>query len=149
MSDEAKERELLTQRADDVRSRLDATLDELDHKRHHPFEMLPPIELPRAPFRVIAGSVATALVAGVGLAVYRIARRPQRLRSARVEALQRLWNHPERAFQAGRTSVWQELGRRLLVGGASFLATQLLRRALDLALPLPPEPHEPTAAPPT
>lgn len=138
MNDEeiSQEREILTRKADLVRSRLEATLEQLDHKRHEVMALHAPLEaIAHPPLKAILAGVAT-LAAGVGFAIYRIARRPARLRRERSRALQRLWQHPERAFRGGgQPSVWQELGRRLLLGGASFLATQLLKHALDLTLP--------------
>ena len=144
----SQEREILTRKADLVRSRLEATLEQLDQKRHEVMAMHAPLEaMAHPPLRLIIAGVAT-LAAGVGFAIYRIARRPARLRRERSLALQRLWRHPERAFRGGGpTSVWQELGRRIVLGGASFLATKLLTRALDLALP--PGQQSPAATPVT
>jgi hypothetical protein len=132
MNDDTQ-REILTRKANLIRSRLEDKLDQLDRKRHV-LEDAPQVVLSKVPVGAVVGGVAGALAIGVGLAIRRISHRPERLRRARLQVLKALWKDPERALN-GRGTVWQELGRKILIGAVSFVAMELLKRATKQLLP--------------
>lgn len=125
------EREILTRKANVARSRLEGTLEQLDRKRHTVTDVPAKLRRHGAPIAAIAAGVAVAL-AGGGV-IYRAVNRPRRrLGSERLRALKRIWDHPERVAQGG--SMWREIGRKIFIGGVSFLAVQLVKRGAMFAL---------------
>jgi hypothetical protein len=73
-----------------------------------------------------------ALLAGVGVAfaVYRARTRDERLRRERVEAITRLWRHPDRVARKQRGLLFR-IARAVVVSAATAAAVVIARRGVQ------------------
>ncbi|WP_438033591.1 hypothetical protein [Sorangium sp. So ce204] len=124
-------------RADELRDRLMHTIEALDRRRHALVDVRSKVR--RHGPEVLAGGLVLAIAGGVAaIALIKQARaRSERPGGERLRALVRFWRHPERVAPRGKPSVSREIGRRILVGMASYAAMQLIRRGVRLTLALP------------
>lgn len=124
-------------RADELRDRLMHTIEALDRRRHALVDVRSRVR--RHGPEALAGGLLLAIAGGtVVIALIKKARaRNERPGGERVRALVRFWRHPERVAPRSKPSVSREIGRRILVGAASFVAMQLIRRGVRLTLALP------------
>ena len=114
--------ELLTLRADKVRSKLSATLDALDRRRREVVNL--PLQMKK--HLVLVAAVAGACVVGVVVfGIHRARTAPRRLRQERWRMLHRVWTHPERTARPEETALGK-LARSLLIGAARLVAARLL-----------------------
>ncbi|WP_437588846.1 hypothetical protein [Sorangium sp. So ce1000] len=123
-------------RADELRDRLRHTIEAIDLRRQALVDVRSRVREHGA--GVIAGGLLLALAGGaMAFALIKEARaRRERPRGERARALVRFWRHPERVAPR-KPSVPREIGRRILVGMATFVAMQLIRRGVRLTLALP------------
>jgi hypothetical protein len=121
-------------RANELRAKLLHTISAIEQRRHGLLDVKQQVR--RHAGGVLATVVTSALVASalVVVAVHRARERVRERRGERVRALARVWRHPDWVAQQTRPSVAREIGRRVVVGVMTFLATQLLRRGIRLAL---------------
>lgn len=145
------DRSALEHQATVLRTRLGATLEELDRRRHEAFDLRLQARrhhLPRLLLLTAGAAGAALLLGGAAWTVARIARqrRAARLRS-RLRLLGVIVRHPERLLQPPRPSLGDRLGhlgRSALVGVLTSLASTALRLAFSQQAP---EEITPPAAP--
>lgn len=143
-----KKRELLERAANRTRERLVETLGALDEKRHELTDggvkglAMREVEEHKKPLIIGGASIVLAVSTIVGVSVYRLATRKERLREERWKALRRYWNHPERIARKNppKGSLAAELGRKILIGTLTFAALELAKRTMKNALPAGPAP---------
>lgn len=140
------DRSALEHQATVLRTRLGATLEELDRRRHEAFDLRLQARrhhLPRLLLLTAGAAGAALLLGGAAWTVARIARqrRAARLRS-RLRLLGVIVRHPERLLRPPRpasTSTWGDrlghLGRSALVGVLTSLASTALRLAFSQQAP--------------
>ncbi|WP_437796316.1 hypothetical protein [Sorangium sp. So ce693] len=124
-------------RADELRDRLMHTIEALDRRRHVLVDVRSRVR--RYGPEVLAGGLLLAIAGGAAAIalIKEVRARNERPGGERLRALVRFWRHPERVAPRGKPSVSREIGRRILVGMASFVAMQLIRRGVRLTLALP------------
>ncbi len=121
-------RDQVERKADLLRERLLRTIDLLDQRRHIARDVRGRAR--RHPAVVMFGGAALALAAygAVALAVRAARARDQdRLRRERVEAVRRLWQHPERVARREHGLLFR-VARAALVAAATAAAVILARR---------------------
>ncbi len=102
----------------------------LDRKRHELFDMkLQARRHPRAT-AIVAGACFAGLALGGWAIVHEIAHGRGRRWRERGRALVRVWRRPERLASRRQGAMWEDLGRRILVGALAYVATELARRSL-------------------
>jgi hypothetical protein len=116
--------------ADAARTRLVVTLGELDRRGRHLFDTRAIIAEHRRAIGIVIAATALVAAAAVFIVARRRASRPRRVRKQRVEALQRIWQHPEWVAPK-RPNMWFELGRRLSLTAVESVGTRALERLLD------------------
>jgi hypothetical protein len=126
--------ELLTVRANLVRSRLLGTIGALDGRLRAALG----VERQVKRHAGLLATVAVVLLTGVAaVAVYRTATAERRRRRERWRMLRRVWMHPERTARA-EESIVGKVARTLLVGAVRFVvkrvAVQLAENEAPLAL---------------
>jgi hypothetical protein len=133
--DDDESRARLELEANRVRSRLMDTLDVIDRRRHDLLDVRLQLRQHTDLLAKGLGGLALLIGGGIALGVYRSRARRQHLREERMRALTRFWQHPDRIAREKRQSMLAEIGRKLLVGVATFTAMQLVKRQVRLALP--------------
>jgi hypothetical protein len=136
-----KSRDELAREANLVRSRLLATVEELDSRRHRVKSVR--LQLERHVRQLVAlGLVTLAVSTAAGILVaQRIASAAQRRRRARWHLAKGLWRHPERAMR--RPSLGAAIWRALVVSIVSAAVTIPLRGAIGALLGPVPSPARP------
>ncbi|WP_437733058.1 hypothetical protein [Sorangium sp. So ce1335] len=131
------QREEFERKADELRDRLLHTIEAIDQRRHALLDVKTQVR--RHGAGVVTGGIMLVVMGGAAvISLIQEARaRDARLRRERVRALVRFWRHPDWVAPRGKPSVPREIGRKILVGAASFLAMQLLRRGIRLTLATP------------
>lgn len=124
-------------RADELRDRLMHTIEALDRRRHVLVDVRSRVR--RHGPEVLAGGLLLAIAGGAAVIalIKEVRARNERPGGERLRALVRFWRHPEWVAPRGKPSVSREIGRRILVGMASYVAMQLIRRGVRLTLALP------------
>jgi hypothetical protein len=121
--------ELLTVRANLVRSRLLGTIGALDGR------LRAALGVPRQMKRHagLLATVGVVLLTGVAAAVaYRAATAARRRRGERWRMLRRVWMHPERTARA-EESILGKLGRMLLLGAARVVVKHIVAQGNEEA----------------
>ena len=130
MSTPNGERERLEREANLARARLADTLGALDRRAHDVVDLQLQIRRHARPL-IIAGAIVGVSALGLAsLGIYRFATRDARRRRDRFLAVRRLWMHPERVARSEPPSIPAAIGRKLLVGAVTIVATTLLKRAI-------------------
>jgi hypothetical protein len=142
MSDELeRRRELLERSANRTREHLIETLSALDHRRHELTDVKGQVRKQvhehAAPIAIGAGAVIAALGTAIGLSIYHLATRKERIRRERWRALQRLWEHPERLARKNppKGTLASDIGRKVVTSAMTFAAIELTKRAVKASLP--------------
>ena len=133
---EEKTREELEREAERTRARLLETLDVLDRRRHDLLDVRKQVEDHFAP---VASAIAIAVLflgGAIGVAIHDAIDRRRHKGRARVRALARLWQHPDRALRVEEKSFAGELGRKVLMTALSVVATQVTSHFVKQALAL-------------
>ncbi|HEY2030131.1 MAG TPA: hypothetical protein VGH20_13080 [Myxococcales bacterium] len=116
---------------EDVRTRLDKSLAELDRRRHELTDVK--LQIQRHPeVLYIAGGVAVLLLGGVYLAVRRAQKREEPMEKARRfrRATHRAIEHPEKVAR-GDAPVWE----KIMASVGTTVAVAVTKRLLDRAMP--------------
>ncbi|WP_437674731.1 hypothetical protein [Sorangium sp. So ce131] len=133
------QREAFERKADELRERLMHTIEAIDQRRHELLDV--GAEVRRSGPGVVVGGLLLAVMGGAAVIALvqdvRAGARGERLRGERIRALVRSWRHPDWVAAQGKPSVPREIGRKILIGAASFLAMQLIRRGIRLTLATP------------
>jgi len=81
--------------------------------------------------------LVAALGAAIGLSIYHLATRRERMRRERWKALHRLWEHPERIARKNppKGSLASDIGRKVITSALAFAALEITKRAVMGALP--------------
>ncbi len=130
MNHNGKSRDDLARQANQVRTKLLRTVEQLDQRRHDALDLR--VQMQRH-FRqlVIAGGVLVLATAGaVALVVERVATAAQRRRRNRWRLAKRLWFHPDRELRAERRSFLGEIVRAVLLTVVTTALTIPARRAV-------------------
>jgi len=142
MSDDLeRRRELLERSANRTREQLIDTLTALDHRRHELTDVKGQVRRQvhehAMPIAIGAGAVIAAVGAALGLSIYHLATRRERLRRERWKALHRLWEHPERIARKNppKGTLASDIGRKVVTSALTFAALELTKRAIKGALP--------------
>jgi hypothetical protein len=134
MSHDGKSRDELTREANDVRSKLLRTVEQLDRRRQDAFDVRLQLQRHLRQLSIFAGMLLLVTAGTVTLVVHRTVNANQRRRRNRWRLAKRLWRHPERTIRAERRSFFGELARSILLAVASTAVTLPARRAVALLL---------------
>jgi hypothetical protein len=126
-------RDDLEHQADIARTKLVVTLGELDRRSHELFDVKKIIGRHKKQLAILAATAALVTVATALFLVRRRAKQARRLRSERVDALRRAWDHPQ-WLAPKRRSFGSELGRRLAMTAAEAVGARALERVLGPAI---------------
>lgn len=131
------QREEFERKADALRERLLHTIEAIDQRRHALLDVKTQVR--RHGPGVVTGGLMLVVMGGAAvISLIQEARaHDARLRRERVRALVRFWRHPDWVAPRGKPSVPREIGRKILVGAATFLAMQLIRRGIRLTMAKP------------
>src|SRR5258708_7588919 len=135
MNHDGKSRDELTREANEVRSKLMRTVEQLDRRRHEAMDLT--VQLKRHVRQVAAvGAVfLLATAAAVAIVVQRVASAAQRRRRDRWILARSMWRNPERALRAERRrSFFADLLRSALLSLANAAVTLPARRVIGLLL---------------
>jgi hypothetical protein len=130
------DREQTEKAADRIREEFLLTLQELDRRREHAFDVKYQATQHRDGLVIAGSAVALLALAGVGVGLYRRRHREERLFKKRLEGLRRAWSHPERlATSREEKPLAVELGQKLVVIFGTALATSLAKRSVSSLVP--------------
>jgi hypothetical protein len=130
------DREQTEKAADRIREEFLLTLQELDRRRDHAFDVKYQVGQHRDAFVIAGSALALLALAGVGVGVYRRRHREERLFKKRLEGLRRAWTHPERlASTREEKPLAIEMGTKLVVIFGTALATSLAKRSVSSLVP--------------
>jgi hypothetical protein len=127
---DAAQRDVWEQQADNTRAKLVITLGELDRRRHELFDVRKMLARHKKEIALVVGAAALVTLAAAAFVARRKAARPRRLRRHRITALQRAWAHPELVAPKSR-GFWYELGRRVALTAAESIGVKALERLLE------------------
>ncbi len=142
MSQNGKSRDALLREANEVRSKLLRTVEQLDQRRHDAFDVKLQLQRHVRQLALVGGVVVIATAAAVTLVVQRVSSAASRRRRNRWRLARQLWWKPDRALRAERRSFLGEVGRSLLLALVSTAVTLPARRVVAQLL----EPKEPSPA---
>jgi hypothetical protein len=134
MNHDGKSRDELAREANEVRSKLLRTVEQLDRRRHDVFDVRLQLQRHLRQLAVFGGVLVLATAGTVALVVHRLTSASQRRRRNRWRLAKRLWRHPERTIRAERRSFFEEVARSILLAVASTAVTLPARRAVALLL---------------
>jgi hypothetical protein len=132
MNHNGKSRDELAREANQVRSKLLRTVEQLDRRRHDALDL--PLQLKRHVRQLMAlGALLLVATAGaMAIVVHRVATLAERRRRDRWILAKNMWRHPERAMRGERGSFFGELARSVLLTMASAAVSVPARRAIGV-----------------
>jgi hypothetical protein len=136
MNHNGKSRDELAREANQVRTKLLRTVEQLDRRRHDALELRVQVQRHMRQLAVAGGAILVGTCAAMVLLVHRISTATERRRRNRWRLVKGAWQHPERALRAERrTSYLGALLRPLLLVLANALVMFPLRRYVARLLP--------------
>lgn len=132
MSGDGKSHDELAREANQVRTKLLRTVEQLDARRHDAFDLRSQLDRHLKQLAVAGGVLVLATAGAVALAVHGVQRAAERRRRDRWKLARHLWRHPERAMRAERRSLVGELGRSVLLSVLSAAVAIPVRRAVAM-----------------
>jgi hypothetical protein len=139
MNHNGKSRDELAREANQVRTKLLRTVEQLDRRRHDALELRVQVQRHMRQLAIVGGAVLLGTCAAMVLMVHRISTSTERRRRNRWKLAKGVWQHPERALRAGRrTSFLGALLRPILLALANALILLPARRVVLRLLPAPP-----------
>jgi hypothetical protein len=130
------DREQTEKAADRIREEFLLTLQELDRRRDHAFDVKYQVSQHRDAVVIAGSALALLTLTGVGVALYRRRHRQERLFKKRLEGMKRAWSHPERlASSREEKPLAIEMGSKLVVIFGTALATSLAKRSVSSLVP--------------
>jgi hypothetical protein len=130
MNHNGKSRDDLARQANQVRTKLLRTVEQLDQRRHDALDLR--LQMKRH-FRQLAVSGGVLMLAAVGAAallVQRVATAAERRRRNRWTLAKRVWSHPDRQLRAERRTFFGEIVRAVLLTVVTTALTVPARRAV-------------------
>ncbi len=118
--------EQLEERAQESRSRLLRTVDEIDRRRHELMDLAIQARKVLVPVAIATGVVVLAMGAAIGYVVRSARRSGPYGTYARVAAGRRAWTHPERVAAPGQSSLVRRIGSAAVTAAVSMLASALV-----------------------
>ncbi len=134
MNHNGKSRDELAREANQVRSKLLRTVEELDRRRHEVLDVRAQLQAHVRQLALFGGLLLVATAGAVAAVVHRISTAAQRRRRNRWRLAKRVWRYPERTLRSERRSFFGELARSILLASASAAVTLPVRRAVTLFL---------------
>ncbi len=128
MSDNSKSREELVRDAFLARSKLLRTVGELDDRRHRALDIRTRFQKRVRDLAVAAALVVVATASVVALLAGRAGTASERRRRDRLRLAGRLWWNPEKVLRAEGPSIFEQIGRSVLVSASSTVVSVLARR---------------------
>jgi hypothetical protein len=136
-------REQLEHNADLARSRLATILGALNQRRQRVLDWREQAHRHLPELAVAGISTALAIVGGVTFRIIQARRNAAQVNRQRWMALERAWKHPERVAGYKPRSLFAEIGRRVLIGLATYVGSQIGKRMLKRSALPPPQPQPP------
>jgi hypothetical protein len=130
MNHNGKSRDELAREANQVRTKLLRTVEELDRRRHEALDIRAQLHMHVRQLLLFGGVLVVATAGAVALVVQRISTSGQRRRRDRWRLAKRVWHHPERTLRGERRSFFGELARSILLAIASAAVTLPVKRAV-------------------
>jgi ABC-type phosphate transport system permease subunit len=127
-----KSRDDLAREANQVRTKLLRTVEQLDQRRHEALDLRKQVQEHVRQLTVAAGVLMLLVAGGVALVVHRVSTGAERRRRYRWRFAKRVWQHPERAMRAERRSFFGEVLRSVLLTVVSTALALPARRAVAL-----------------
>jgi hypothetical protein len=124
------QRDELEHRADVARTKLVVTLGELDRRGHELLDVRKMIGRHSKQLALLAATAALVTIAATVFIVRRRSSRPRRLRTERLEAVQRVWQHPE-WLAPKRRSFSAEITRKLALTAIEAVGVRALERVVN------------------
>ncbi len=136
MNHNGKSRDELAREANQVRTKLLRTVEQLDRRRHDVLDLRVQVQRHVRMLSVVGGAILLGTCAAMVLVVHRTSSAPERRRRDRWRLAKHLWRHPERALRSDRrTSVLAAVLRPVLLGLANALVVLPLRHWVVRRLP--------------
>lgn len=129
MNHNGKSRDDLARQANQVRTKLLRTVEQLDQRRHEAFDLKLQMQRHFRQLAVAGGLLLVATAASVALVVERVTTAAERRRRNRWRFARRVWWHPERVLRAERRSFFGEIVRGVLLVAVTTALTIPARRA--------------------
>jgi hypothetical protein len=140
MNHNGKSRDELAREANQVRTKLLRTVEQLDRRRHEALDLRTQVQRHVRQLAVVGGAILLGTCAAMVLVAHRMSTAPERRRRNRWRLARSVWRHPERSLRADRrTSFLAALVRPLLLALANAIVIFPARRWLTRALPASPE----------
>jgi hypothetical protein len=124
------QRDAWEHQANVTRTKLVVTLGELDRRSHELFDVKKILFRHRKQLALVAATIGFATVAATIFLSRRRASRPKRLRGERLEALQRVWEHPQWLAPKKR-SFGAEVGRKLAMAAIEAAGVRAIERFVN------------------
>ena len=138
MNHNGKSRDELAREANQVRTKLLRTVEQLDRRRHEALDLRAQLQRHVRQLAVVGGAIFLGTCAVMVVVVHRMSSATQRRRRNRWTLAKRMWWHPERALRADRrTSFLGALLRPVLLALANALVLLPTRRWVVGLLPPP------------
>jgi hypothetical protein len=136
MNHNGKSRDELAREANQARTKLLRTVEQLDRRRHDALELRVQVQRHVRQLAVAGGAILLGTCAAMVLLAHRISTATERRRRNRWKLAKGVWQHPERALRAGRrTSFLGALLRPILLTLANALVIFSARRFISRLLP--------------
>ena len=142
MNHNGKSRDELAREANQVRTKLLRTVEQLDTRRHEALDLRVQLQRHVRQLAVVGGAIVLGTCAAMVLVLHRMSTSTERRRRNRWRLARRMWSHPERALRADRrTSFLGALLRPVVLAIANVLVILPARRWVMRMLPpaTPPE----------
>jgi hypothetical protein len=144
MNHNGKSRDELAREANQVRTKLLRTVEQLDRRRHEALDLRAQLQRHVRQLTVLGGAIFLGTCAAMVVVVHRMSTATQRRRRNRWRLARRMWSHPERALRADRrTSFLGALLRPVLLALANALVVLPARLWVTRLLPPPSQQDRP------
>jgi hypothetical protein len=130
MNHNGKSRDELAREANQARSKLLRTVEQLDRRRHDALDLRLQLRRHVRQLMAVGGLLLLATAGAVALVVHRVTSFTQRRRRDRWVLAKSMWRHPDRAMRGERGSFFAELARSLLLTMASAAVSVPARRVV-------------------
>jgi hypothetical protein len=141
MNHNGKSRDELAREANQVRTKLLRTVEQLDRRRHEALDLRVQVQRHMRQLALFGGVILLGTCAAMVLVASRISSAVERRRRNRWRLARGVWTHPERVLRAERrTSILGAILRPLLLGLANLVLVLPARRVVSRLLLRAPAP---------